>query len=109
MCGVAFTTTDARIECCGLACGRALGKQRSDAARRANADDRRRRRFECCGVAFVALNPGGKARRGESNEGRFCSRACAQHFARFGSKVDQLGLALEREGAGRLGGKGDGG
>lgn len=32
---------------------------------------------ETCGVAFVMRNPSGKARRGLSNEGRFCSRACA--------------------------------
>lgn len=34
---------------------------------------------EACGKEFIMHRPSGKARRGEVNEGRFCSRAC--HFA----------------------------
>lgn len=41
---------------------------------------------ENCGAEFVKRNPSGKARRGESNEGRFCSRACAHAAARKSSE-----------------------
>jgi hypothetical protein len=83
VCGVAFRPRTGRQEACGLVCGRALAKQRSDVARAANAKARRARVCEQCGTSFIAANPSGKARRGEVREGRFCSRKCAAKSVRI--------------------------
>ena len=75
ICGQTFETTKSS-ECCSRPCGQKLAKQRSDAARKANAEERRRRLCVSCGAVFVMRNPSGRARRGEAREGRFCSRRC---------------------------------
>jgi ribosomal protein L24E len=76
ICGDQFIASDARLECCGRTCGHILGKRRSDATRSENARHRLARRCEACCDEFVARNPSGAARRGETREGRFCSRKC---------------------------------
>ncbi len=81
-CGNGFLGHDLRRKCCGRACGRVVGKKRSDAARARNAKLRRTRTCETCGRAFVMRNPSGRARAGLSREGRFCSRACVGDASR---------------------------
>jgi len=73
VCGEAFATIKARTQCCGTECGSILAR----ASRSANARGRRLRRCESCGSEFLARSPSGRARRGETREGRFCSRRCA--------------------------------
>jgi 5-methylcytosine-specific restriction endonuclease McrA len=80
-CGQAFETTNAKTLCCGALCGKRRGKRLSDITRSANATARLTRTCEGCRVSFVMRRPSGKARRGEANEGKFCSRVCA-HEAR---------------------------
>jgi hypothetical protein len=62
-----------------------------------NAETRRRRRCECCDRVFTMRNPSGRARRGETTEGRFCSRRCAEQFRRAGSKELQPDLLATLE------------
>lgn len=76
VCGAGFLAVSERRQACGLACGAILAKRHGDVGRRRNAEARRRRRCETCGVEFVARNPSGAARAGMIREGRFCSRTC---------------------------------
>jgi hypothetical protein len=81
VCSKQFETMCSRTQCCGVNCGRVLAKRKS-ALRTANMRLRRTRSCENCGENFVARNPSGRARRGETHEGRFCSRACFGEFRR---------------------------
>lgn len=72
-CSAPFETTNRKTMCCSEACGNALAQT----VRAAAATERRRRVCETCGSSFIARNPSGKARAGNSQEGRFCSRLCA--------------------------------
>ncbi len=77
-CGCEFETLRKRTRAC-----RQCGNRVSQQARRANADAKRHRTCETCCRPFTMRNPSAKARRGESREGRFCSRKCAaQWFCR---------------------------
>lgn len=82
VCGEKFESTDLRTQCCGVECGAALAKHKGDAARMANARERRRRVCLACSQEFTMRNPSGAARRGESNEGVFCGRKCAAVWRR---------------------------
>lgn len=82
VCGTGFLAVSQRRQACGLACGAILAKQHGDAGRRRNAEARRRRQCETCGIEFVARNPSGAARAGLSHEGKYCSRACQVAYRR---------------------------
>jgi 5-methylcytosine-specific restriction endonuclease McrA len=88
ICGATFVSAHLQ-ECCSRTCGSKLGKQRSDVTRSANAMARHSRTCERCGNTFVMRNPSGKARRGETHEGRFCSRKCQAATIRiYATKTD---------------------
>lgn len=72
VCGHDFSPKYRTTRCCGPAC---TLKQRH-ITRSANARVRNERRCQHCGLSFQRRNPSGKARRGEVNEGRYCSRKC---------------------------------
>lgn len=72
ICGKVFRTPDNKTVSCGVGCGKVLANWVRSAAALAS----RTRRCERCDVVFVMLSPSGKAMKGESNEGRFCSKAC---------------------------------
>lgn len=59
----------------------------------ARAKAARQRQCEQCGAEFTMHRPSGKARRGVSNEGRFCSRECAHASQRTKSdgRTNQIG------------------
>jgi 5-methylcytosine-specific restriction endonuclease McrA len=71
-CGVVFQTTSKRAEWCGSLCAALV----YGAKQRAVTAVKRARTCEHCGAGFVMGKRGGKACRGLTNEGRFCSRAC---------------------------------
>ena len=77
VCRKSFMAAERRRKACGPVCGGVLAKRNGDIGRRRNAEKRRRRICEGCGSEFVMRNPSGQARAGRSQEGRFCSRACA--------------------------------
>ena len=97
ICASQFETIDVRTQCCGPVCGHILAKRKSDAVHAAFRA-RRQRTCENCMQEFVARNPSGAARRGESREGRFCSRKCAGEFrtrvAKDAGRVDTAGTAV---------------
>lgn len=81
ICGEAFTTTNPKTVCCGPAHGFVLLHRRSAATRKARRAERDARICQNCGAGFVARNPSGKARKGLTREGQFCSRRCASEAA----------------------------
>ena len=106
VCGNPFTTVNRQTKCCGSVCGHRLGTPKAHATRSANAKIRRTRACQRCGVSFVMRNPSGKARRGLTNEGRYCSRACAhavlrKYATRKEAKAAARARARERAGSGR--------
>lgn len=78
-------------------------RRQCDITREANAKARRTRVCEQCGVSFVMRSPSGKARRGEVQEGRFCSRACSAETVRIyatEAEAQRAAIARKRERAG---------
>lgn len=65
-----------------------LSKTGWDDGRIAASRERRRRECAHCGVTFIMRHPSGKALRGESNEGRFCSRECSAAHRRASNSSD---------------------
>jgi hypothetical protein len=76
VCSLPFLTAVKQRQACGLICGGVLAKRNGDAARARNAQERRRRTCEQCGVAFLMHKPNGGAVAGRVRAGRFCSQAC---------------------------------
>jgi hypothetical protein len=91
ICGESFSTKDPRTECCSSACGIVLSHRRSSATRKQRSDEKHAAVCQQCGVGFVARNPSGKARRGLSREGQFCSCRCRNDSIRKRAPK-QLGL-----------------
>lgn len=72
VCLTPFRTDDKATVCCSRPCGNKLSNQRR--TQRTIAE--RTCICEQCGVAFVRGRLSGKALKGLSNEGRFCSKTC---------------------------------
>ncbi len=82
-CGRSFiTAADRQRKCCSLSCAVRFRSRRAGTTRTAKANANRTRTCECCGVKFLMRNPSGRARRGATREGRFCSRRCCDEFQR---------------------------
>lgn len=96
ICEAPFDTTNLRTECCSVACGRQLRSRRASATRTSRSVANRARVCKHCGGGFVMHHPSGKALRGLSNEGQFCSRRCADASRRPPVPVD-LFTSLETE------------
>ena len=77
VCEAIFETTNPQTECCGLVCGHVLGSRRRSATRKARAAEKYERVCKHCGASFTMRPPSGRALRGLSHEGQFCSRKCA--------------------------------
>lgn len=67
-CGKDYNTSIHGRHYCSRTCMRARRSEESES--------RRARACKWCGKEFIARHPSGKANRGESNEGTYCSRAC---------------------------------
>jgi 5-methylcytosine-specific restriction endonuclease McrA len=72
ICSAPFTAASKKARCCSKRCGKIL----SDQSRSARVAAERTRTCQHCSTSFVMRAPSGKARRGATTEGRFCSRAC---------------------------------
>lgn len=79
ICSAEFSCRDARTACCSRKCG-TLHAHRS---RTSNSQARRSRTCKQCGETFRARSPSGKARRGETQEGQYCSRLCNANARRM--------------------------
>lgn len=81
VCGAEFRSIRAEQICCSRVCGGLYSKPLTDAVRAENARARLTRTCEHCQTPFQMRNPSGRARRGETTEGQFCSVDCS-NFAR---------------------------
>jgi len=102
ICKQAFETTNRETVCCGLECGFQLSHRLSAATRTARRIERDARICQHCGLGFVARNASGKARRGQSREGQFCSRRCAASAVttRPGRQLSLFGPSLNGQAKG---------
>jgi hypothetical protein len=100
VCGDIFVTTNTRTQACGRSCGAALAHR----SRTANAMARRTRTCLTCHATFVMRSPSGRARRGETIEGQFCSRPCAARWVTRRPAVQLDLLAAVADPAARAGG-----
>lgn len=91
VCSLAFKPRNKSVRCCSSQCK----VVQSHRTRSANARIRNARKCERCGVDFQRRNPSGKARCAETNEGRFCSRACAADAARVHTSKAEGKLAYK--------------
>lgn len=88
-------------------CGPICTRRQAHLTRSANAKLRNARTCEQCGMEFQRRNPSGKARRGESKEGRFCSRGCSAlavriYASKFEAKAAERSRKRQREGLPRI-------
>lgn len=85
-CGGTFTAYNPATVTCSTICGH----RHATRTRRENADCRNARTCEQCGESFTARSPSGKARRAETQEGRFCSRSCAATWRRARPRREEV-------------------
>lgn len=77
VCSSTFLSRQTKAIVCGRACQtRRHSKIISEAAKVKGPPAHRRRICSKCGIPFVMRNPSGRARRGLTQEGLFCSRFC---------------------------------
>lgn len=88
-CGAAFQATIRSQQCCGRECGWKLARRKQNVWRAAQAKKRHARTCRECGKAFTMHRPSGKAIRGLSNEGQFCSLVCAGSEKRWPSYLEK--------------------
>lgn len=76
-CSKPFECAVKKQQCCGRECGWKLARRNQNIWRAEQAARRHARTCVECGKAFTMRHPSGRALRGLTVEGQFCSRECA--------------------------------